>query len=269
MAFVTSPVTLVIAAIGALIAIVVLLVKNWDTVKEAASTCWEWVKEVWSGVAEWFSTKVTQPVSQFFSDLWTRIKNTFSNVTEWFRSTFSKAWQAVKNVFSTGGKVFEGIKEGITDVFTTVVNAIIRGINKVISVPFNAINTILETLRDIEILGLSPFSWISTFSVPQIPELEEGGILERGQVGFLEGNGAEAVVPLHQNKRWISAVAEDMDAAMGASGGQVVALLTDILETVVEIAGAGIYLDSDALVGRLAKKMDNKLGQLQAKKARA
>ena len=269
-AFLTSPVTLVIAAIGALIAIVVLLVKNWDTVKEAAGKAWTYIKEVWSGVAEWFSTKVAQPVSKFFSGLWTSIKNTFSNVTEWFRNTFSKAWKAVKDVFSTGGKIFDGIKEGIANVFTTTVNGIIRGINKVIAVPFNALNKVLTRLKNIEIMKLKPFKWISTFSVPKIPELEEGAVLERGQVGLLEGNGAEAVVPLEKNKKWIGAVAQEMERATGASSGSMtVAILADILDLLAEIADMGIYLDSDALVGGLAKKMDRKLGQLQAKKARA
>ena len=32
----------------------------------------------------------------------------------------------------------------------------------------------------------------------------------KGQVGLLEGSGAEAVVPLENNKRWIAAVAADL-----------------------------------------------------------
>ena len=51
-----------------------------------------------------------------------------------------------------------------------------------------------------------------------IPKLEKGGILEKGQMGFLEGNGAEAVVPLDQNAKWIRSVAQDM-AAQGIGGG--------------------------------------------------
>ena len=329
MAFVTSPITLVVLAIGALIAIVFLLVKHWDTVKEAAVKCWEWIKEAWSNVATWFDENVIQPlisfflglwewikknwttlimflinpigaifkycyenfegfrnfidnivasVKKFFSDMWSGfvngakaawqgVKDTFSKVTSWFRDTFSKAWTAVKNVFSAGGKIFDGIKEGIANVFKTVVNGIIGGINKVIAVPFNAINKALARIRDISIVGLQPFSWIKTFSVPQIPKLETGAVLEKGQVGLLEGNGAEAVVPLHQNRKWISAVARDMDGALG--GGRAVALLADILEALEEIAGMGIYLDTNALVGGLAKPMDRKLGQLQAAKGRA
>ena len=47
--------------------------------------------------------------------------------------------------------------------------------------------------------------------MPKIPKLEKGGILKKGQVGFLEGNGAEAVVPLDRNKYWIKAVAKEFD----------------------------------------------------------
>ncbi len=35
-------------------------------------------------------------------------------------------------------------------------------------------------------------------------------MLEKGQVGLLEGSGAEAVVPLEKNKKWIKAVANDL-----------------------------------------------------------
>lgn len=302
MAFITSPITLVVLAIGALIAIIYLLITNWDAVSEAAAKCWEWIKETWNKVAAWFDENVIQPVvkfftelgedigkafssawewckntwsaaGKFFSNIWQGIKNAFGSVGSWFKDTFSKAWTAVKNVFSTGGKIFDGIKDGIANVFKTVVNGIIGGINKVIAVPFNAINKMLTRIRDIEIVGISPFSWIKTFTVPQIPKLETGAVLERGQVGLLEGNGAEAVVPLHQNRKWISAVARDMDSAMRGSDDRVVALLSDILDILENMAGAGDGLDRTALlrvlVELLAKPMDKKLGQLQATKARA
>lgn len=43
-----------------------------------------------------------------------------------------------------------------------------------------------------------------------MPRLYKGGVLEKGQVGLLEGTGAEAVVPLERNKHWIRAVANEM-----------------------------------------------------------
>lgn len=51
---------------------------------------------------------------------------------------------------------------------------------------------------------------ISKINTLNIPRLFKGGVLEKGQVGLLEGSGAEAVVPLEKNKGWIKAVANDM-----------------------------------------------------------
>lgn len=67
--FLTSPITLVVLAIGALIAIVVLLVKNWDTVKEVASKAWEGIKSIWSKVSNWFKTKVLDPLANGFKGM--------------------------------------------------------------------------------------------------------------------------------------------------------------------------------------------------------
>lgn len=55
-----------------------------------------------------------------------------------------------------------------------------------------------------------------------VPVMAGGGILRRGEIGLLEGDGAEAVVPLDQNQKWIHAVASDMVASLkdvGAGGG--------------------------------------------------
>lgn len=127
------------------------------------------VKTVWSSIGTWFKDVV-----------WGGIKNAFSNVTNWFKDTFSRAWQAVKNVFSTGGKIFDGIKEGIANVFRTVVNGIIGGINKVIAVPFKSINGMLNKIRNVDILGVSPFKnfWKQNpLTVPKIPMLAQGAVI--------------------------------------------------------------------------------------------
>ena len=193
----------------------------WENISQFAKKAWEGIKTVWSAVSGWFNTTIIQPVAKFFTGMWDGLKNgaskawegiksVFSHVTDWFKNVFSKAWEAVKNVFSTGGRIFDGIKEGIVDAFKAVVNAIIRGINKVIAIPFDAINSVLEKIRNFSIMGARPFGGIGSITVPQIPELAKGGVLAKGQMGLLEGNGAEAVVPLDQNKRWIKAVTKSL-----------------------------------------------------------
>lgn len=153
-------------------------------------------------------------VKQACIDIWTAIKNQFSSVGSWFKNTFSDAWQKVKDVFSKGGKIFDGIKEGIASTFKTVVNGLIDGINKVIKVPFNSINGMLNTIRAINILGVEPFKGLwskNPLSVPQIPKLALGGIVNRpgrGVPAIIGEAGAEAVLPLENNTEWMDVLAE-------------------------------------------------------------
>lgn len=217
MAMLTLPIVWIVAAIALVVAIIITLIKNWDTVKEVSARCWEAIKAAWSAAAEWINSTVVQPVMNFFRGLWDGIKNTFSavgqwfsgifsnawigikavwsgviaffgsiwtgikgafsSVTDWFRGVFSSAWQAVKNVFSAGGQIFNGIKDGILNGLKVVVNGIISGINKVVAVPFNGINAALRSIRGVSILGAKPFGWIREISVPQIPQLARGAVL--------------------------------------------------------------------------------------------
>lgn len=121
-----------------------------------------------------------QKIKEFFNKVVTSIKDIFKSIPNWFKDTFSRAWQAVKNVFSTGGKIFDGIKEGIANVFRTVVNGIIGGINKVIAVPFKSINGMLNKIRNVNVLGVSPFKsfWSQNpLTVPKIPMLAQGAVI--------------------------------------------------------------------------------------------
>lgn len=221
----------------------------WEGIKGIIDTVVSWIKENWqsmllflispvAGIFKYlydnfegfrnFVDNVIQGVKDFFvglwedivggaSDAWEGIKGVFSAVAEFFGNIFSTAWEKVTGVFSAAGEVFENIKEGIVDAFKAVVNVIIRGLNKVIKLPFEGLNEVLDTIHGLTIAGLKPFNWLTWRApVPQIPELAKGGVLAKGQVGLLEGNGAEAVVPLDQNQKWIAAVAHDMMGAFGA-----------------------------------------------------
>ena len=201
----------------------------WEAVVGFFTGIWDGIKNTFKTVGNWFGEKFQSAVDGiknafskvkgFFSDVWDGIKSVFGNVADWFKDKFTAAWQAVKNVFSTGGKIFEGIKEGVLDGLKAVINALIRGINKVITIPFDGINAALRKLKNIEILGATPFDWIDEINTPQIPELEKGGILRRGQVGLLEGSGDEAVVPLEKNtgglRRIAAMLAKDIEQAGG------------------------------------------------------
>jgi hypothetical protein len=206
----------------------------WNGIKIAASTAWAFIKGVWTVVSGWFNSTIVQPVSKFFSTMWEKlksgakdawegIKSVFGVVSDWFKNTFADAWQKVKDVFSTGGKVFDGIKDGIVSAFKTVVNAIIRGINRVIAVPFNAINGVLDRISNVDIAGFKPFSGLITrLPVPQIPQLAQGGVVDKRTLATIGEDGAEAVLPLEKNKGGLKKIAKLLAGEMksgGAFGG--------------------------------------------------
>lgn len=218
----------------------------WDKVTTGARVTVAAIKAVWGAVQKWWEENVTKPIQdkfqKFYDGLpegakkaWEGIKQAFGKVGEWFNKVFAGAWNKIKSVFTGAGGFFKSIKDGIVEGMKTGLNGVIDGLNKVIAVPFNAINSIIDKLAALKIGNSNPLSDITKYKVkvPQIPRLEEGGVLARGQVGFLEGNGAEAVVPLENNKRWIAATAKALKKAMtdeglisgganGASGGGVV-----------------------------------------------
>ena len=223
----------------------------WEGIKTAATTAWEGIKTVYSAVATWIDTKLIQPVSQFFSGLWDGfkkgaekawegVKTVFSTVATFFKNIFSNAWQGIVSVFSIGGKIFVDIKDGILSAFKTVVNGLIRGINTVVSIPFEGINSALTWLKNIEILKMKPFSSLSTISIPQIPLLASGGVVDSGQMFIARERGPELVgsigskTAVANNDQIISGIEAGVYRAMvaansGKSGGsQTIRIINEI-----------------------------------------
>lgn len=187
--------------IAAIAAVVVWIVAKWTAIKDwisktissidaafeqhlanveaGVAAAVDWVIEKWTAVKDWFRG-LWEKVASGASSAWEGIKNAFKSVPEWFQSKFRDAWQKVKDVFSTGGRIWSGIKEGIENTFRAVVNAIIRGMNTIIAVPFNRINSMLNTIRNAHFLGISPFQnmWgVNPLPVPQIPMLARGAVI--------------------------------------------------------------------------------------------
>lgn len=187
--------------IAAIAAVVVWIVAKWTSIKDwisktissidaafeqhladveaGAAAAVDWLIAKWTAVKDWFRG-LWEKVSSGAVAAWDGIKSAFKSVPEWFQSKFRDAWQKVKDVFSTGGRIWSGIKEGIESTFRTVVNAIIRGMNAIIAVPFNKINSLLNALRVKSFLGISPFlnMWgVNPLPVPQIPMLARGAVI--------------------------------------------------------------------------------------------
>lgn len=176
---------------GIIDAVASLFTGLFNTIVAIFKGAWDIIVSIWSVVSTWFNNAVIKPLANLFNGIWNTmkngaqnawngIKNIFSSVATFFKNIFGNAWNGVKNIFSSGGRIFSGIKDGIFNAFRSVVNTLIAGINKVVSIPFNAINGALKTVRDISFLGIEPFKGlIKLVNVPQIPSLETGGVLDK------------------------------------------------------------------------------------------
>ena len=209
-AFLTSPITLVIAAIGALIAIIYLLIKNWDAVKEAASKCWDWIVQKWKGACEWFKNVILTPLTTGWNNFWTGVKtgasnawanlqNIWSGCVGWFKSTiispvssaFKGLWEGIKSFLTNP---LEGIKTMFRNAFNWIidkVNALIGGLNKI---------------------KLPDFLGGGGINIPKIPTLWKGSNYTLGGLTLVGEQGPElvnmprgaSVTPAHKTEQLLN-----------------------------------------------------------------
>ena len=139
------------------------------------------VDEVIDGITEMFGGVIDFITGVFTGDwekAWEGVKKIFSGLWESLKGIVSGVWDGILNLFAKGGEIFSGVVGAIGEVFKKIVNSIIKGINWVIRQPFNFINGILNTIKEISILGMQPFYgfWgYNPLPVPQIPLLAQGG----------------------------------------------------------------------------------------------
>lgn len=171
---------------------------------------WENVKEVFAGVGEFFSG--------IFSGAWDAITGVFSAIGDWFE----ERWKDIKKVFAGIGGFFRTVFEGARDAIRTVWNAVISIIKTPVNALIGLLNIFIRGLNKIKVPDWVPGIGGYGIHIPEIPELAEGGILKKGQLGLLEGNGTEAVVPLDQNKKWVQSIVAEMQKQGGGMHGDIV-----------------------------------------------
>ena len=214
-----------------------LLKSLWDSIVNTFKGIWDGIKAAFggeNGVGNWFKNifgkawewikGVFSSVGSFFSNVWGTIKNAFSSVGSWFKNIFKGAWDGIKSVFSGVGNFFSGIWNTIKSTFSTigqkigdaVSGAFKKAINWVLEKAVNLINGFINALNwCIGIINKIPGVNINNIGLLEVPKMEQGGVLKKGQVGLLEGNGAEAVVPLEKNTGWLTKIADMLNAKMG------------------------------------------------------
>lgn len=263
--------------------------KTWSAVTGFFRNVWNGIKSVFNSVKSWFADKFKSAwngvksawnsAKSFFSGLWSGIKGVFGSVGSWFRGKFQSAWSSIKSVFSGWGSFFGGLWTKIkskfssigTSIGTAMGNAVKNGLNRVISTVQSAINKGIGLINSaIRLANKLPGINVGTVPTISLPRLAKGGVLEQGQVGLLEGSGAEAVVPLEHNKAWLSRVAEDLNELQKidrqpVNNDTVLVRLNRIIELLEKLLNMKICLDSGAMVGELTPAIDARLGKIYSR----
>ena len=150
-AFLTSPIGLVCVAIAAVIAIGVLLYKNWDTVKEKASQLGDWIVGVFNNLKEKASAAIQEFADKF-------------PVAFAFLSSVFESWkQTITNIFSGVKQVFQGVVQFISGVFTGDWSKALDGLKNIFSGAFRALSSLtLAPLNALKGVVVGAFNAIDT-----------------------------------------------------------------------------------------------------------
>ena len=232
-----GPGGLIIAAIGAVIAAGVLLVKNWDSIKEFFGNIVDWIGEKTRSFAEWFVNKwnsLTEKVSNIVIILSDSIKekvvfivSKFKSLINWVKTDFvngwREAWNNVKNIFKNVFEALVGIAKVPINGVIGLINGMIRGIIAGVNAAIGVLNKMKIKVPG-WVPGIGGNTWgfsIPTMTAPQIPYLAKGTVVPRnaGEFAAILGDNkreTEVVSPLSTMKQ---AMFEALQESGNSGGG--------------------------------------------------
>lgn len=145
---ITGPVGLVIAIITALIAVGVLLYKNWDTIKAKCS-------EIWKGTIQPLITNVTNAIKSVITTGWNAIRSTIQSTTSAIRNIVQSIFSAISSIISsitsawrnTMSSVWSGIRSAVStgvNAIRSTISSVFSGIQSILTAPFRAAQGVIS-----------------------------------------------------------------------------------------------------------------------------
>ena len=198
--FLTSPMGITLGIIAAVAAALVLLYKNWDSVKAWMVNFGNTVNQIWTNFSNAVGNAIAAigekfpALGAFLQGWWESIqaavenvKAIFQNIIDFINNVFSGNWEAAwDNIVNIFGNLF-GM---IVNLAKAPINGVISAINWVLE----KINSISVTIPDwVPLVGGQTLG----FNIPTIPQLAEGGVATSPTLAEIgEGGEPEAVMPL-------------------------------------------------------------------------
>lgn len=233
--YVGTAIATILGFIMPIVQIVATIVANiWSVILTVTQNIWSKVSEVVTAIIG-FVSNLFKTVSDIINNIWSKIQDTMNRVGDKVKGVIDNINKYFNNIKSTVSDVFNGIwskVQGVMDNVGNKISNVLQGIQNswsglkgFVSGVFGgiegAVSSLVGSVKGMVngVIGgingaIDIINKIPGVHIGRIPRLERGGVLKRGQIGLLEGNGAEAVVPLERNKAWIRAVAKDMAQIM-------------------------------------------------------
>jgi phage-related protein len=214
-ALLANPMTWIVIAVIALIAAIVLLIMNFDKVKEVVAVVVSWVVDRWN----WVKDKVVAYVTTMV-DL---IKNGFTAAKDWIVGIFNGVVDWFSKLPGRIGGFFSAIGDGIRNAF--------RGaFNFVADIWNNTVGRINFTIP----------SWVpgiggNNFGVPKIPKFHTGGVVPGMQ-------GQEMLAMLQAGERVVPRGGSGGGATITiqSGGGRINDLILEILQESIRVQGGNV-----------------------------
>lgn len=233
--YVGTAIATILGFIMPIVQIVATIVANiWSVILTVAQNIWSKVSEVVTAIIG-FVSNLFKTVSDIINNIWSKIQDSmnkvrdkvqgvidninkyFNNIKSTVSDVFNNIWSKVQGVMDKVGNKISNVLQGVQNSWNGLkgfVSGVFGGIESAVSSLVGSVKGMVNGVIGGINGAISIINKIPGVHIGKIPRLERGGVLKRGQIGLLEGNGAEAVVPLERNKAWIRAVAKDMAQIM-------------------------------------------------------
>ena len=263
-----------------------------NTIRNTISTVWNAIKSV--------VTSVINAIKSVISSVFNAIKSTISSILNSIKSVFSSVWNGIKStVISVVNGVKSTISSGLNAAKNTVSN-VLNGIKSKFSSIFESAKSIVSNAIN-KIKGFFNFSWslpkikLPHFSIsgkfslnpPSIPHfsvswykkaMDEPYMFTKPTLfdvnpatGTAKGAGEagdEVMIGKDTMLNMIRQAVAVENAGLLDKFDLLIALLDEFFPKVLDMLNMAVVLEDGTLVGKLAPKMDEALGELMRKKER-
>ena len=202
------------------------LMDFWNnTLKGIVENVTNFITKLIVGWTEFYTNVIAPIISTLLDVLWPVIERVLNAI--W--STVSGVFDAIGGVIKAVTGILDGLITFITGVFTgdwekawqgisDIFKNIVEGLWAIIKTPLNwiidGINGLINGINSIKIPDWVPGVGGKSLSIPTIPRLAKGGIVDQATLAMVgEGKAAEAIIPLDRTlTRYMSEALKDAGA---------------------------------------------------------